>query len=98
MPKPNAWHLFFSAAERKAVLSMLLTLWPHSASYPALRIEMAGRSAQVVQGISAVPDEAVTGLLKRIGEQLKADAIKESRAASATARNAVKHALAPGEG
>ena len=83
-----------SVAEQQAVLHMLLILWPHSASYPALRVEMAGRIVQVAQGISAAPDEAVSGLLKKIGEQLKADAIKESQQASGMARQAVEKVLA----
>jgi hypothetical protein len=85
-----------SAAEQSAVLGMLLRLWPHSAAYPALRQEMAGRIAQVAQSITTVPDDAVTDLLKKLGAELKADAVKETQHACATARSAVQSALAQG--
>ena len=83
-----------SATEQQAVLGMLLKLWPHSAPHPELRREMAGRIAQVAHSIAAAPDEAVTALLKSLDEQLKADAIKDSRQASAKARAVVERALA----
>jgi HEAT repeat protein len=83
-----------TTAEQQAVLGMLLSLWPHSASYPALRQEMAGRIAQVAQSITVVPDAAVTALLKKLGAELKADAVADSQAASTKAREAVERALA----
>lgn len=82
-----------SAAEQKAVLSMLLKLWPHSLPHPALRREMAGRIAQVARGITAAPEEKVAELLKKLESELKANAVVDSQEASARAREAVEKAL-----
>ncbi len=85
-----------SATEQQAVLSMLLTLWPHSAPFPALRQEMAGRIAQVAQGITAAPEEKVVVLLKKMDELLKADDVAETKAVSAKAHATVQSALTRG--
>ena len=90
-PMPTAG---LSATEQQAVLGMLHKLWPHSASHPALRREMAGRIAQVARSITAAPDEAVTALLKSLNEQLRANAIKDTQQASVKARAVVERALA----
>jgi len=87
-----------TAAEQQSVLGMLLKLWAHSAAYPAVRGEMAQRAADVAQSITAAPDEEVAALLMRLAAGLKADDIKETQPASATARSAVERALARSAG
>lgn len=88
----------FSVAEQQAILHMLLMLWPHSVSFPALRQEMAGRISDVAQSISAAPEEKVAELLTKMDELLKTDVVKETQPASAKARRAVLSALARGAG
>jgi HEAT repeat protein len=83
-----------SAQDQRAVLGMLLKLWPHSAAYPAVRREIAQRSGDVAQSITAAPDEEVAAFLTRLGASLKADECKETRPASSAARSAVERALA----
>ncbi|WP_395746597.1 hypothetical protein [Prosthecobacter sp.] len=92
VPVP-AYGKAFSAAEHQAVLSVLLKLWPHSTPHPALRREIAQRTADVAQSITAAPEEKVAALLKSLEAQLKADAVKESQNDSAKAREAVGKAL-----
>jgi HEAT repeat protein len=87
-----------SAQDQRAVLGMLLKLWLHSAAYPAVRREIAQRSGDVAQSIIAAPDEEVAALLTRLGASLKADEVKETLPASATAHNAVERALARSAG
>jgi HEAT repeat protein len=87
-----------SSEEQQAVLRMLLKLWDASAPYPAVRREMARRSADVAQSITAAPDEKLTALLIRMDASLKADAIKETQPDSSAARSAVQSALAVGKG
>ncbi len=87
-----------SAQDQQAVLGMLLTLWPHSAPFPALRQEMAGRIAQVAQGISAASEEKVAELLKKMDGLLKADDVRDSQATSAKARDEVQSVLVRGKG
>ena len=87
-----------SAAEQQSVLHMLHTLWPHSAKYPALRQEMAGRIADVAQSLTTAPEEKTAALLRSLDEQLKADTIKETQPASGTASRAVERALARSAG
>ncbi|MFZ2282158.1 MAG: HEAT repeat domain-containing protein [Prosthecobacter sp.] len=85
-----------SSEEQGAVLSVFLKLWDASVPYPALRREIAQRSADVARSITAAPDEKVAALLKRLDEQLKADAVAEPQEASAAAHSAVQSALARG--
>ncbi|MFC5457670.1 HEAT repeat domain-containing protein [Prosthecobacter fluviatilis] len=87
-----------SAQEQQAVLRTLLKLWPHSAAYPAVRREMAQRAADVAQSIGATPDEEVVALFTRLEASLKADDVKETQPASATARSAVERVLARSAG
>jgi len=87
----------FSVAEQLAVLHMLLQLWPHSAAFPVLRVEMAGRISDVAQSISAAPEEKVAELLKKMDELLKTDAVKETQPASTKARAAVQSVLVRGK-
>lgn len=58
---------------------------------------MAGRIAQVAQGITAAPEEKVVELLKKMDELLKADDVAETKVVSAKARNSLQGALALGE-
>jgi HEAT repeat protein len=86
-----------TAAEQQAVLGMLLKLWPHSASYQALRQEMAGRIRDVAQSITTAPEEKVGELLTKMDELLKTDAVKETQPASTKARAAVQSVLVRGK-
>ena len=47
----------FSVAAQQAVLHMLLQLWPHSVSFPALRQEMSGRIRDAAQSITTAPEK-----------------------------------------
>lgn len=85
------------AAEQSAALSVFLQLWDASAPYPALRREIAQRTTDVAQSITAAPEEKVAELLKKIDELLKTDAVKETQPASAKAHTAVQSVLVRGK-